>query len=53
MQHATKALEVGPNSVEMREVRLACNEEMGDVDAVYGDLRYVSCAHSEGDGLTQ
>ncbi|KAI9635593.1 co-chaperone [Dioszegia hungarica] len=38
VQHATKALEVGPNSVEMREVRLACNEEMGDVDAVYGDL---------------
>lgn len=42
VQHATKALETGPNSIEMREVRVACAEQMGDVDAVYGDLRYVA-----------
>lgn len=41
VQHATRALETGPNSIEMREVRVACAEQMGDVDAVYGDLRCV------------
>ncbi|ORY23810.1 hypothetical protein BCR39DRAFT_548578 [Naematelia encephala] len=38
VEHATKALEVGINSIEIREVRLKCEEELGDVDAVYGDL---------------
>lgn len=41
VDHATKALEVGPNSIELREVRLTCAEQLGDIDAVYGDLRYV------------
>jgi DnaJ family protein C protein 3 len=36
---ATKALEVGTNSAELRELRVDCATELGDVDAVYGDLR--------------
>lgn len=39
VDHATKALEAGPNSAELRELRLECSTEMGDVEAVYGDLR--------------
>jgi len=40
VDHATKALEVSPNSAGLRELRLGCETEMGDVNAVYGDLRY-------------
>ena len=39
VDQATKALEVAPNSAEIRELRLECETEMGDVEAVYGDLR--------------
>jgi DnaJ family protein C protein 3 len=39
VEHATRALEVGPNSLELREIRLDCEEGLGDVDAVIGDLR--------------
>lgn len=39
VEHSTKALEVAPNSIEIRELRLACTEELGDIDAIYGDLR--------------
>ena len=35
----TKALEVGPNAAESRELRVVCATELGDVEAVYGDLR--------------
>ncbi|WRT65155.1 uncharacterized protein IL334_002098 [Kwoniella shivajii] len=38
VDHATKALEVGPNSSELRELRVKCATELGDVQAVYGDL---------------
>ncbi|WVQ68839.1 uncharacterized protein L199_007048 [Kwoniella botswanensis] len=38
VDHATKALEVGPNSAELRELRVECATELGDVQAVYGDL---------------
>lgn len=41
VDHASKALEVGTNSIELRELRLACEEEAGDVDGVYGDLTWV------------
>lgn len=40
-EHATKALETGPNSAELRELRVRCATELGDVEAVYGDLRWV------------
>jgi DnaJ family protein C protein 3 len=39
VEHSTRALEVGLNSAELREIRVACATELGDVDAVYGDLR--------------
>ncbi|WWC67535.1 uncharacterized protein I206_101444 [Kwoniella pini CBS 10737] len=38
VDHATKALEVGPNSGGLRELRVECATELGDVQAVYGDL---------------
>ncbi|WVQ97716.1 hypothetical protein IAU59_004830 [Kwoniella sp. CBS 9459] len=38
VDHASKALEVGPNSADLRELRVACATELGDVQAVYGDL---------------
>ncbi|WWD21936.1 hypothetical protein CI109_106424 [Kwoniella shandongensis] len=38
VDHSTKALELGPNSAELRELRVQCATELGDVDAVYGDL---------------
>lgn len=38
VEHASRALEVGISSIELRELRLACEEEAGDVDGVYGDL---------------
>lgn len=38
IEHVTGALEVGTSSIELRELRLACEEEAGDVDGVYGDL---------------
>lgn len=41
MEHATKALEVGPNSAALRRLRVQCATELGDIDAVYGDLRWV------------
>ncbi|GFZ49009.1 hypothetical protein JCM24511_06758 [Saitozyma sp. JCM 24511] len=41
VEHATKALETGPNSAELRELRVRCATELGDVEAVYGDLRWV------------
>lgn len=42
VDHATKALEVGSNSLELRELRLGCATELGDIDAVYGDLSRLS-----------
>jgi DnaJ homolog subfamily C member 3 len=39
VDEATKALDVGPNSVELREIRVRCAEGLGDVEAVIGDLR--------------
>ncbi len=39
--HASRALEVGPNSVELREIRLACDEAQGNLEAVVGDLTWV------------
>lgn len=39
VQDATKALEVGPNSGSLRLLRIECATELGDVEAVYGDLR--------------
>lgn len=42
VDHSTKALEVGSNSLELREMRLKCATEMGDIDAVYGDLSRLS-----------
>jgi DnaJ family protein C protein 3 len=41
VEHATKALETGPNSAELRELRVRCATELGDVEAVYGDLWWV------------
>jgi DnaJ family protein C protein 3 len=38
VDHATKALETGPNSADLRELRVRCATELGDVEAVYGDL---------------
>ncbi|WVQ83932.1 hypothetical protein IAT38_006076 [Cryptococcus sp. DSM 104549] len=38
VDHATKALEVGPNSADLRRLRVECATELGDVNAVYGDL---------------
>ena len=35
---ATKALEYGPNSAGLRELRVQCATELKDVEAVYGDL---------------
>lgn len=37
--HASKALEVGPNSASLRELRVECNTEMGEAEGAYGDLR--------------
>jgi DnaJ family protein C protein 3 len=36
---ATRALEVGPNSAKLRELRVECNTEMGDAEGAYADLR--------------
>lgn len=41
VDHATRALETGPNSAEMRELRVECATQLGDIEAVYGDLTYV------------
>lgn len=41
VDQATKALEVGPNSGQLREMRIECATELGDVESVYGDLRWV------------
>ncbi|KAK4685242.1 hypothetical protein P7C73_g4911, partial [Tremellales sp. Uapishka_1] len=38
VERATGALEVGPNSADLRDLRVKCSIELGDVDAVYGDL---------------
>jgi DnaJ family protein C protein 3 len=51
VDHASKALEVGTNSIELRELRLGCEEEAGDVDGVYGDLTWVITRRG-GDVLT-
>jgi len=42
VDHASKALEVGPNSLELRELRLRCVTELGNVVAIYGDLSRLS-----------
>jgi DnaJ family protein C protein 3 len=42
VDHASRALEVGPNSLELRELRIRCTTELGDVAAVYGDLSRLS-----------
>ena len=39
--HASRALEVGPNSVELRDLRVECATELEDGEAVYADLRCV------------
>jgi DnaJ family protein C protein 3 len=36
--HATKAIEVGPNSGELRELRATCNTELGEAESAYADL---------------
>lgn len=41
MDEATKALEVGPNSVELREIRVKGYEGAGDLEGLVGDLRFV------------
>ncbi|XAO21437.1 hypothetical protein I312_100188 [Cryptococcus bacillisporus CA1280] len=38
VDHSTKALEVGPNSERLRQLRVNCATELGDVNMVYGDL---------------
>ncbi|WVR04336.1 hypothetical protein IAU60_001336 [Kwoniella sp. DSM 27419] len=38
VDHSTKALEFGPNSKDLRELRVTCATELGDSQAVYGDL---------------
>ncbi|CAD6580379.1 MAG: hypothetical protein TREMPRED_002722 [Tremellales sp. Tagirdzhanova-0007] len=38
VEQSTKALEVAPNSAGLRELRVECCTEMGDVEAVYGDI---------------
>jgi DnaJ family protein C protein 3 len=43
LEHATNSLEVGPNSIEMRELRVECALEKGNIMAVHGDLRCVVC----------
>lgn len=45
VDQATKALEVAPNSAGLRELRVECSTEIGDVEAVYGDLRFVCTFH--------
>lgn len=42
VDHASRALEVGPNSLELRELRIRCTTELGDIAAVYGDLSRLS-----------
>jgi DnaJ family protein C protein 3 len=42
VDHVSKALEVGPNSLELRELRLRCVTELGDIAAIYGDLSRLS-----------
>jgi DnaJ family protein C protein 3 len=41
VDEATKALEVGPNSVELREIRVKGYEGAGDLEGLIGDLRFV------------
>lgn len=36
--HAGKAIEVGPHSKELRELRAKCATELGDVEGAYSDL---------------
>ena len=38
VQHSSRALEIGPSSVELRELRVECATEMGDLDTTYADL---------------
>ena len=42
VDHASKALEVGPNSLELRELRLRCVTALGNIVAIYGDLSRLS-----------
>ncbi|KAL7423248.1 Tetratricopeptide repeat and J domain-containing co-chaperone dnj1 [Cryptotrichosporon argae] len=42
VEHATRALEAGPNAVRLRELRIECATALGDADAVYGDLSRLS-----------
>lgn len=41
VDEATRALEVGPNSVELREIRVKAYEGAGDLEGLIGDLRFV------------
>lgn len=41
VDEATKALAVGPNSVELREIRVKGYEGVGDLEGLIGDLRFV------------
>ncbi|ODN75197.1 hypothetical protein L202_06395 [Cryptococcus amylolentus CBS 6039] len=38
VDHSTKALEVGPSSTSLRQLRVDCATELGDINTVYGDL---------------
>ena len=39
VSHATRALETGPNSAKLRELRVECNTQMGEAEGAYADLR--------------
>ena len=41
VQHATRALETGPNSAELRDLRVNCATQIGDLDNAYADLTWV------------
>lgn len=38
IEHASAALQVGPNSLDLRQVRLQCYEGVGDLEGYIGDL---------------
>jgi hypothetical protein len=39
VDEATKALAAGPNSIELREIRIKGYEGVGDLEGMIGDLR--------------
>lgn len=38
VEHATRAIETGPNSADLRGLRASCNTELGDYESTYADL---------------